>query len=146
MTSDTVMYWGGAITALIADRLAGAILTRVERRRAARLKPNVVDGLILPLPDDERWARQPCSDANVLRGLSIAGVQVLQLIGDSDSCPGCWAIGEVQVCEEHGLCVSGDQVDAGEASERYVRLVMRAQRERLALAAALGDGGPCPSP
>lgn len=100
------------VAAVLAAFVAGFGAGKVKWRRGPI---NVVRGILLPHPSDERWERRDalwCYHATALK------------------------IGEVEVCGEHGVHVARHKVAfAGD----YKRAVIRAQVERKALKAALDD-------
>lgn len=98
---------------IVFDRV---VVPAIQRKRRAKLPPNQVDGMILPFANDPRWRRIKCTK----------------------TCGGKWKIRAIEVCDDHGLYIGGDQVNTEQAN-RYVNRVLQSQRERLALSAALDE-------
>jgi hypothetical protein len=84
--------------------------------RVKRGPVNIVRGMLLPHPGDERWRSEPCSYSTV--------------------CDGGLTIGEVRACPRHGTLWIGGRSVLG--AGRYVKAVGYSHQERKALAAALG--------
>lgn len=95
----------------------GVALTKVKRRGLI----NVVNEIMLPNPNDERWEIGPTTNTMKCDHL-------------------CFKLGEVEICTERAVVrVGGVEIADGNTGRRYHRALLKAQLERKALAAALGD-------
>lgn len=109
---------GGVALTTAAILLALAVGFGAGRVKLRRGPVNMVRGMLLPHPGDERWGRHDMCHYEY-------------------TCVGGYSLGHVRACPKHGwLFVENNRIPG---ARRYVLAVSATQVERKTLAAALGE-------